>query len=345
MTASKPTSSSNSMNIVLVDGANGYIGTHVVYALCKRGFSVRALIREEALEADEVLLQSFGAKVLRAPLEPTSQSSQEAFLGVHTVVHLIGSIAPKKGETLAQLHGGFAEKLVKICRKTGVSKIVMVTALGTDDGALSQYHRTKRLAEKNVEASGIEYAILRPSLVVGRLVGRRESKLIKRYRDIITSGRKRVPLIGGGKNQLQPVFVADLATAVAACVENPQLRGCRLEIGGPQVVTMRQLVEALMSQEGKDLRIAEVPPFVVRPLAKLLEKIMEVPLVTSDQVVLSSIDNICDRNDLVETLKINARSLKEALSSYSDSSMLNDWTKSLEGSGSFRPDVEEAVNP
>lgn len=317
-----------SSKIILVDGANGYIGTHVVYALCKMGYDVRALIRESAQDS-EGLLQSFGAKVYRASLDSSSVSA--AFDGVHTVVHLIGSIAPKKGETLDQLHAGMTEKLVKVCKDSSVKRIIMVSALGTKDDALSQYHKTKRLAERVIESSGIDYVILRPSLVVGLLIGRRESKLVKRYRDMISSGTKRIPLIGGGRNKLQPVYVADLASAVIECVESPQLNGSRLEIAGKEVITMKTLIEMLMKVEGKDLNIVNVSPGFMKVVASVLEKVMEVPIVSGDQVVLSSLDNISNKNDLIETLNIAPTPLKEALSSYTHPDMLDCWNASLGG--------------
>lgn len=325
------TENQNIPDTVLVDGANGYIGTHVVYALCQKGYNVRALIRESAQDAMG-LLQSFGAEVHCASLDSTSVNA--VFNGVHTVIHLIGSIAPKKGETLDQLHGGMTEKLVKVCKDAGVKRIIMVTALGTKDDALSMYHRTKRLAEKVIESSGIDYVILRPSLVVGYLIGRRESKLVKRYRDMINSGTKRVPLIGGGKNKLQPVYVADLASAVIECLANPhnnhpELNRRCLEIAGNEVVTMRTLVEMLMQMEGKNLKIVDVPPGFMKLVASVLEKVMEVPIVSTDQVVLSSQDNVSHKNDLTETLKITPTPLKEALSSYTNPEMFDRWTGAL----------------
>ncbi len=328
------TLSQNSDKTVLVDGANGYIGTHVVYALCKSGFSVRALIRESAAGDAAGLLTAFGAKVIQGSIQASldSNSIQEAFDGVDIVVHLIGSIAPKKGETLEQLHGGITQNLVRICQKSGVKKIVMVTALGTADGAASVYHRTKRLAEKAIESSGIDFIILRPSLVVGHLIGRRDSKLVKRYRDMINSGKKAVPLIGGGKNKLQPVYVQDLANAIVECVgaDHAKLSKCHLEIAGDEVVTMRTLIEMLMQVEGKDLKVIDVPPAAMRVVAMMLEKLMDVPLVSIDQVTMSSHDNLAKTNDLKETLKIKPTPLNDALASYKNPEMLDRWTSALD---------------
>src|SRR6185369_16387947 len=109
----------------------------------------------------------------------------EALTGCAVVVHLIGSIAPRKGERLEDLHGNQTRNLAQAAQAAGISKLVQVTALGTSENARNGYHATKWQAEQYVRNSKCKFVILRPSLIIGRQVGNRDSKLVTRYFDLI----------------------------------------------------------------------------------------------------------------------------------------------------------------
>lgn len=300
---------------VVVDGATGYVGSHLVARLRQSGAVVRCLVRLSASQGDLDFLRSTGAEVVQADLGDTSPEAARAFAGASCLVHLIGSIAPVKGESLEYLHEELTAQMVEQCRANGVSRIVMVTALGTAPGASSLYHRTKWQAEEVVRSSGLDYVILRPSLIVGRTVGRRDSKLVKRLSEIIVRGRA-VPLINGGINRLQPVFIGDLVEALASCIAGESPPEGTLEIGGRDIVTMRELVEALMVVLAVHKPIVGLPGFVARGIAAACEALQPVPLLSRDQVIMANEDNVCQDNALVCVFGINPTPLSEALATY-----------------------------
>ncbi len=309
------TDSAGEREPVVVDGATGYVGSHLVAKLIADGQRVRCLVRPTADEADVGFLNSLGAQVVRADLSDPGGDAGKVFAGARAGVHLIGSIAPRKGESLAFLHEKLTGQIVEHCQRHGVARIVMVTALGTGPGAASRYHLTKWQAEELVRNSGLEYVILRPSLIIGRLTGRRDSKLVRRYSEIIGSGRA-VPLINGGINRIQPVFVGDLVEALAACLTSESTLESTMEIGGADVVTMREFVEALMVTLGIRKPIIGLPGLVASAIAGVCESFQPVPLLSRDQVTMAHEDNVCVENALVSVFGITPTPLAEALATY-----------------------------
>ena len=301
-------------NIVVVDGASGYVGSHLVHELNRRQIPVRALVHETAHPEDCRFLASCQAGLFKSEINAASPVLAQCLSGARALVHLIGSIAPGKGQKLEDLHAGLTAELIAACRQSR-PKIIMITALGTAVDADSLYHRSKWQAEELLRASGLDYVILRPSLIVGRQVGRRDSKLVARYINLIET-RKRVPLIGGGKNLLQPVFIGDLCSAVIKAIGDDSLNGQTLEIGGEKVVSMKELVTDLMAVLEIKKPTQPVPPAVAALAAALLETIQTVPLVSRDQVKLALKDNVCSNNAMQSILHLEVKSLADALQTY-----------------------------
>ena len=301
---------------VVVDGATGYVGSNLVSALCAAGHQVRCIVRPDANPDDLDFLRSCGAGICTADLLDPGGALVEAMKGAGVAVHLIGSIAPRRGESPEKLHGGQTERLVEHCPIHGVKKIVLVTALGTASGAPSAYHSSKARAEEILKSSGLDYAIVRPSLIVGRKEGRRDSKLVERFRRLIAT-RNAVPLVGRGQNRIQPLFVGDLVLALKATIETERWDGMTLEIGGADVVTMRQFVEELMRALGVGKPIMAVPPALAFVAAFFSQLIQDRPLISMDQVTLSLADNVCSENKIYSLLGGNPTPLWQALATYS----------------------------
>ena len=299
---------------VAVNGATGFVGIHVVRELTERGHQAVALVRAEANPRDLEVLESAGARAVPVDLQ-REDSLAEAMQGCDRLVHLIGSIAPRKGTRFEDLHQGMAARFFRAAKTSGVTKVAMITALGAGPDAGSMYHRTKWLSEEALRGSGLSYTVLRPSLIVGRVVGHRDSKMVRRYVDLIENKRK-VPLIFGGKNLVQPIFVGDLAKAVCEVLEKSDWDGATLELGGGEVMTTRQLIERIMQVLDIRKGFVTVPGPLAWCAATVLEAVMEVPLLSRDQLRIAKINGICQRNALVEDLGIPPAPLPEVLEAY-----------------------------
>jgi nucleoside-diphosphate-sugar epimerase len=305
--------------VVLVDGASGYVGSHLTNQLQRHGYSARCLVRPQASEVDVSTLQSSGAQVCKADLMSQHKDVERLFEGVEVAVHLIGSVAPKRGESLDDLHVEMTRRFAQLCKATAVGKIVMVTSLGAEASAQSLYHRTKWLAEQALKDCGVPCIILRPALIVGKTFGVRNSKLIARILELIRT-RRSVPIIGGGANKIQPVFIDDVVAAIIKCVA--EIGGASgtaapvLEIAGPEVITMRQLYERLMTITQINKPLMDIPLPVASVVAFAAQYLQAVPVLSLDQIKLSKSDNISSRDDLLDKLSIGATGLSEALRSY-----------------------------
>ncbi len=158
---------------------------------------------------------------------------------------------------------------------------------------------------------------MRPPLLLGKVVGKRDSKLVNRYREIISS-KKAVPLINGGQNKIQPLFIGDLVHAICLALESDQksVVNQTLEVGGPQVMTLRQFIEGFMDALGVHKPIVALHPAIANLLAVICENIQTVPTVNRDQVKLALSDNVCADNALLNVLKLDLTPVKSAFESY-----------------------------
>jgi uncharacterized protein YbjT (DUF2867 family) len=305
--------------IVLVDGATGYLGSHLVADLLRNGLTVRCLVREGAQKEDINFLSSLGAEIVQANLSRDSSEALDAFKGASAAVHLIGSIAPKKGETFENVHVEPTGHFAALCQKASVPKAIMVTALGTAANAKSQYHRSKFQAETILRESKVPTIFLRPSLLVGCTTGRRDSKLVKRYRDLIQN-KKTIPLIGGGTNRIQPLFIDDMVSAIRQSIQM-QAGGVgsdarAYDLAGPNSMTMGEFVKELMNVMGIKRNTVAIPVPVAKLIAMLAEKNQEVPIISQDQVILATTDNVCQNNSIETIFNIKPSHLNTAFRSY-----------------------------
>ncbi len=303
---------------IAINGATGYIGTHAAEELIRQGEQTVCLVRDPG-SRDAKLLASLGAKVVEADAQATDGSLTGVLAGCDRLLHLIGSIAPPKGTRLEDLQTGIARRYLDAAQQAGVRKVAMVTALGCGPDAASEYHRTKWLAEEVLRGSGLDWVVIQPSLVVGRAVGHRDSKLVRRYLDLIAN-KPRIPLVLGGHNQVQPIAIADLALALAKVLMSSRWDHHTLKIAGKDKLSTRDFVGELMRVRGVSKDFLTIPGPVAWLAATACEAFQTVPLLSRDQLRIARVDGIVADNDLVTQLEIDPISLKEALEVYGNNS-------------------------
>lgn len=305
---------------IVIDGATGYLGSHLAAALAASNADVRCLVHKGAKQEDIQVLNDLGAKVFVGELTAEDGEVARAFKDAGVAVHLIGSIAPKRGLSHDHLHRVMTDSFIEKAKAGGVKHALMVTALGTRQDAPSTYHSTKWLAEESLRKSGLSTMILRPSLLVGRQVGRRNSKLVDRLLKVINE-KKAIPLVNGGANKLQPLFIGDMAMAAVASIDKltsgtNDVPADPLELGGPEVLTMREFVKQLLAVSGVEKPIVTLPYPLAMAVASICQTFQDVPVLSVDQVKLSMRDNICMENRIEELLGTKPVPLSSALQVY-----------------------------
>jgi uncharacterized protein YbjT (DUF2867 family) len=290
---------------IFLTGATGFVGHAVILALRAHGYAVRCLVRrgsELDLRGLEAIERVEGDVLSPAALERDME-------GCDTVVHLVGIIReePATLSTFERIHTQGTINVLEAATATGVRRYVHMSALGVRPGARARYHRSKWAAEEAVRASPIPWTIFRPSIIYGRgdqfvnmLAG-----LIRRY--------PVVPVIGSGQQRLQPVPVEHVAEAFARAVELPASVKHTYDIGGPDAVTMVQLLDLIGAALGRSrVRKAHAPIGLVRPMARLLHRLPGFPL-TPDQLLMLEEDNVCDPQPFYATFGLSPLPLATGL--------------------------------
>ncbi|PYO18800.1 MAG: hypothetical protein DMD88_16805 [Candidatus Rokuibacteriota bacterium] len=269
---------------VFVTGATGFVGRTVIQALRAEGYVVRCLVRrgsERDLRGVEAI-----ERVEGDVLSP--QTLEEGMAGCDAVVHLVGIIREHvpTNTTFYRVHVQGTGNVVAAAASVGVRRYIHMSALGAREGARSRYHQTKWAAEEAVHACSLPWTIVRPSVIYGRGDGF-VSLLVWVVRRLPV-----VPLIVGGR--LQPVPVEQVAQGVARALSRPSAVKQTYEVGGPDRVTLGELVDLIGKVLGRR-RILKfnVPRVVVRVATRALHRLPYFPL-TPDQLLMLEEDNVCD---------------------------------------------------
>lgn len=282
--------------MILVTGATGFVGGHVVRTLVEAGEHVRALVRDAngASALAEVDCELVRGDVTDPP------SLRAAAAGCTAVVHLVAILTGKPDDFDRVMIRG-TRSLLDAARDVGVQRFVQMSALGTSPATKDTvpYYRAKWDAEEAVRASGLGYAILRPSFVFGPGGGAlAQFARIARLAPV-------TPVIGKGTQRLQPIWADDLARAVALAARRTD--DLLVEIGGPDVVDWNEFWSQLKTALGTRRPTLHVPFWFMRPQAAIFERFPRPP-VTRDQLQMLQLgDNVVsDGGASMATLGLDA---------------------------------------
>jgi len=276
---------SNLDTLVTVFGGSGFLGRNVVRALCKRDYRIRVAVRRPELA---VHLQPAG-KVgqihsVQANLRYPA-SVEAAMRDSHVAINLVGILTESGAQTFEAVQGKGAETVAKAASAAG-ARMVHVSAIGADENSLSRYARAKAAGEKAVLAALPSATILRPSVLFGP-----EDEFTNRFAALAQLSPV-LPLIGGGATKLQPAYVGDVATAVAEAVDGMAKPGAVYELGGPEVLSMREIIKIILDITDRDRMLVSLP-FGLAKLQSLLLQFAPGPFkLTPDQVALLRFDNV-----------------------------------------------------
>ena len=200
--------------------------------------------------------------------------------------------------------------LLDAAKKAGASHFVYQSAVGSREGAKSEYHRTKWEAEKLVRAGGIPFTILRPSLIYGPgdLFTIRLAEMI-RLSPVL-------PVIGSGRSKIQPIYIDDVASCLVKIAAGDPHLGKTYEIGGPEELTYEEVTKAIAGVLGVNRPVVHMPLFFMRTMAKVAEAVLPKAPVTTDQLIMLQEDNVCDLKDIREVFKIEPVEFRAGLAKF-----------------------------
>jgi uncharacterized protein YbjT (DUF2867 family) len=300
--------------LVTVFGGSGFLGRHVVRALLKRGWRVRAAVRRPDLAGH---LQPLGMVGWVQPVQANLRyrwSVDRAVADADAVVNLVAILHETGRQRFDAVHSFGARAVAEAARGAGIDRVIHVSAIGADVDSPSDYARTKALGEAAVFETVPGAVVFRPSIMFGP-----EDHFFNRFATLARV-LPALPLFGGGHTRFQPVFAGDVARAIVDAVEGKVPGGKVYELGGPEVKTFRQCLELMLATIERRRLLVPVPWPLATAAASVLQYLPKA-LLTVDQVRQLKIDNVVSESAIRERrtfagLGIDATSLEAMLESY-----------------------------
>lgn len=276
---------SNLDTLVTVFGGSGFLGRNVVRALCKRDYRIRVAVRRPELAG---YLQPTGkvGQIHSVQANIRNPASIEAAMrDSHVAINLVGILAQSGAQTFDAVQAKGAETVAKAASAVD-ARMVHVSAIGADANSASRYASSKAAGEQAVLAAVPSATILRPSVVFGP-----EDQFTNRFAALARMSPA-LPLIGGGATKMQPVYVGDVARAIADAVDGLTKPGATYELGGPEVLSLREIIEFILAITERQRMLVSLPFGLAKLQAAFLQFAPGDLKLTPDQVELLRTDNV-----------------------------------------------------
>lgn len=272
--------------MILITGATGFVGQHVVARIVAAGYEARCLVRPAYKERQ--LPPGVRVHVAAGDLADVP-ALRVALHGVDTVIHLAAVWTERGGRTFESVNYQGTLDLIEAAHEVGAARMVFLSYPTADRNSAYAFLRSKGLAEEAVRLSGLDFTILRPSLVYGAGDG-----LTTNIAAMLKSVPLIVPIVGDGQTRFQPLWVQDLAACIERCLSDPKTIGHTFALGGPGYLTLNDMVDVI----AQTLQVYRRKVFVRVPLARaiagLMERVMPQPLLTTTMVDLLGVDTTTD---------------------------------------------------
>ena len=278
--------------LVTVYGGSGFLGRHVVRALARRHYRIRVAVRRPELAGHLQPLGRVGQiHAVQANIRDRA-SVEAAARGAHVLVNLVGILFERGRQRFETVHTVGAEQVALTAAAQG-ARLAHVSAIGADPQSPSAYARSKAEGERRVLAAQPAATVIRPSILFGP-----EDDFFNRFAALARISPA-LPLVGGGHTRFQPVFVGNVAAAIADAVDGTAKSGTIYELGGPDVKTFKELMQFVLRTIERKRLLLPIPFFAARLQASVLQ-FMPKPLLTPDQVNLLQVDNVVSPQAIAE---------------------------------------------
>lgn len=283
-----------SNGLVTIFGGSGFLGRHVAHELARRGWRIRIAARRPDLAFHTQPSGRVGQiQAVQANLR-YPESLLPALQNADAVVNLVGILRETGAQSFAAVNHRGARAVAEAAKAAGIENFVHISALGADPAAASLYARTKAAGEVAVREAVPGAVIFRPSVVFGP-----EDQFFNRFAAMARL-MPALPLIGGGKTKLQPVYVGDVATAIGRALDGEARTGHIYELGGPEVVSLREIITFVLRVTERRRLLVPIPFWLASLIGGVTEIAMKASLgffpelfvLTRDEVALLRRDNI-----------------------------------------------------
>ncbi|MDI6784332.1 MAG: complex I NDUFA9 subunit family protein, partial [bacterium] len=268
--------------MILVTGATGFVGGHLVPRLVGVGKKLRCYVRATA---DIRKLEQLGVDISYGTVSDRA-ALKEAMTGIDAVIHLVAIIIERKNASFIQINHYGTKNVAETAQEAGVNRFIHISALGASSNHQFPYTYSKWLGEQEVCNSGLDWTIFQPSIMFGE-----RDEFINKLAQLVRLAPV-IPILGSGKTKFQPIGVEDTCTCILQALEDNRTFGKTYQIGGPEHLTYEQMVDIIMTKLNRRKLKLHLPISLMKPIVKGMETILPNPPVTTGQLALLAIDNI-----------------------------------------------------
>jgi NADH dehydrogenase len=295
--------------LVTVFGGGGFIGRHIVQRLAAAGHTIRIAGRDTERAARLCTMGGVGQITPVAASITDEASSARAVAEADIVINLVGILFESRAGDFQRIQAEGAGRVARLAAAAGAKQFLHLSAIGADAGSPSLYAQTKAAGEAAVLAAFPSAIILRPSVVFGP-----DDQFFNRFAGLAAM-LPFMPVVAG-ETRFQPVYVGDVADAAMAALADPSAAGRVFELGGPRVMSMRQVLRYILDVTGRRRPMIALPEGFVRLQARLGE-LLPTPPITRDQLILLGKDNVVSPNALgFQALGIEPKAVEAIVPAY-----------------------------
>jgi NADH dehydrogenase len=281
---------------VLITGASGLVGQATCAELARRGWKIRALVRDPAKAASRLAHINVEFRVGDIRNE---ESLNRAMEGAGTVVHLAAIAIERKGESYFSTNSDATKNLVAAAERNGAKRFIHMSQNGASSSSPYAFLRSKGIAEDIVAASNLDWTVLGPSVIFGPA-----DEFVNVLARLALLSPLVFPLPGGGQARFQPIAVEDVAKAVATVLEKKSAVRQSYSLGGPEPLSPREMSERILAAMELKRILVPLPVALLRPVVAVLQRVLPNPPVTSSLLDLLAVDNTVRENAMQPELGI-----------------------------------------
>ena len=278
--------------MILVTGASGYLGSHIVKRLVEASQPVRALVRSRTRAEAEGRLVGLKIEWIEGDVTQL-ETLAVAVKGVDTVIHTVAIAIEKGRRKYEAINYQGAVNIVDAAKAAGVKRFINICQLGADSQLPYRFLASKGRAQEYVAVSGLAWTAFWPSVVWGP-----EDEFANTFAKLAPLSPLIYPIVGDGQAKFQPVWVEDLVTSVVKSLDDPVTVHQDLEIGGPEVITIAEIEKRTLQAIGARRLMVRTPLPILRVVVKLMELVFPAPPVTTSLLDMLAVDNTTRHNAL-----------------------------------------------
>ncbi len=276
--------------MILVTGASGYVGSHIVRTLVGAGKSVKALVYNRQRADKEGRLQGLTIEYVEADLN-RPETLVAALSGVTAVVHTVAIAIEKGSRTYERVNIAGTANLVDSMKQAGIQRLINISQLGADANLPYRFLASKGKAQDYVAASGLAWTAFRPSVIWGP-----EDEFANTFARLVPLTPLIFPIVGDRNSKFQPVWVDDVAECVLKALDDSATIGKEYELGGPEILTLEEIERRTLQAISARRWMVHFPISLLRLAVAGMEFLLPAPPVTRSLMELLAVSNVTTQN-------------------------------------------------